>query len=166
MTKKNLRGCGSRRNSHPHRRVPWRDPQSPRMYTKPPTWESAPERPSLLVGSRSDWKLAESWTNGIVPSLTRLPHTALQQWHGLPNPGEYLRLHHLQRNRCAKTKKCGPEEQIKTPKTTKWWRDSQPIWCRVQNTWLQNRGKSEIKTGNQQWREGNWDSMNWSRRKI
>ena len=33
-------GCGGR-NSQPHRRVHWRDPQGPRMYTKPPTEESA-----------------------------------------------------------------------------------------------------------------------------
>ena len=37
-----------------------RDPQGPKMYTNPPTWESAPEGPNLLVAScRSDWKLAE-----------------------------------------------------------------------------------------------------------
>ena len=28
---------GSGRNSQPHRRVHWRDPQGPRMYTSPPT---------------------------------------------------------------------------------------------------------------------------------
>ena len=27
------------------------DPQGPRMYTNPPTWESAQERPNLLVVS-------------------------------------------------------------------------------------------------------------------
>ena len=42
---------GSGRNSQPHRRVCWRDPQGPRMYTSPHTWELAPERPNLLVGS-------------------------------------------------------------------------------------------------------------------
>ena len=42
-------GSGSRRNSQPHRRVCWRDPQGPRMNTIPPTWESAPEGPNLLV---------------------------------------------------------------------------------------------------------------------
>ena len=41
-------GCGGRRNSRPHRT----DPQGPRMYTNPPTWESAPERRNLLVCSR------------------------------------------------------------------------------------------------------------------
>ena len=49
---KNLGGCGSGRNSQSHRRVHWRDPQGPRTYTKPPTQESAPEGPNLLVGSR------------------------------------------------------------------------------------------------------------------
>ena len=49
---KKLRGvCGTGRNSQPQRQVHWRDPQGPRMYTNPPTWESAPEGPNLLVGS-------------------------------------------------------------------------------------------------------------------
>ena len=52
LTVKTCRGCGSGRNSQPHRRVHWRDQQGPRMYTNPPTWESAPEGPNLLVGSR------------------------------------------------------------------------------------------------------------------
>ena len=46
--------CGgfySGRNSQPRRRVLWRDPHGPRMYTKPPTWESAREWPDFLVGS-------------------------------------------------------------------------------------------------------------------
>ena len=47
-----IRGCcSSGRNSQPHRRVHWRDPQAPRTYTKPPTRESAQEGPNLLVGS-------------------------------------------------------------------------------------------------------------------
>ena len=45
-------GCGSRRNSQTHRRDCWRGPLGPRMYTNPPTWESAPEGLNLLVGSR------------------------------------------------------------------------------------------------------------------
>ena len=50
-------GCSGRRNSQPHRRVHWRDPQGPRTYTKSPTWQSAPEGPNLLGGSRgSDCK--------------------------------------------------------------------------------------------------------------
>ena len=33
------------------------DPQGPRMYTNPPTQESAPGGPNLIVGSReSDWR--------------------------------------------------------------------------------------------------------------
>ena len=44
-------GCGSGRNSQSHRRILWRDPQGPRGYTNPPTWESAPEGPNLLVGN-------------------------------------------------------------------------------------------------------------------
>ena len=51
LTEKTCGDCGGRRNSQLLRRVCWRDPQGPRMCTKPPTWESAPEGPSLLVGS-------------------------------------------------------------------------------------------------------------------
>ena len=47
---KTCSGCGSWRNSQPHRRVHWRDPQGPRMYTNPLTRESAPEGPNSLVG--------------------------------------------------------------------------------------------------------------------
>ena len=35
MTTKTCGDCGGRSNSQPHRRVGWRDPQSPRMYTNP-----------------------------------------------------------------------------------------------------------------------------------
>ena len=31
------------------------DPQGLRMYTSPPTWESAPEGPDLLVDSRESY---------------------------------------------------------------------------------------------------------------
>ena len=34
-----------------HRRVYRRDPQHPRTFTNPHTWELAPEGPNLLVGS-------------------------------------------------------------------------------------------------------------------
>ena len=72
-------GWGSRRNSLLHSRVHWRDPQGPRTYANPPIQESAPEGPSLLVGSgASDWKLAKSWTSAIVPSHTPPPHTVPQ----------------------------------------------------------------------------------------
>ena len=71
------------------------------------------------------------------------------------------------------------KEQIKAPEknTTKWWRDSQSIRCRMPNNayqdahrngwvWSQNSDKSEgyVKwnkakcTRNQQWQEGNWDA--------
>ena len=51
LTVKFCGGCGGGRNSQPHGRAHWRDPQGPRMYTNPPTWESAPEGPNWLVGS-------------------------------------------------------------------------------------------------------------------
>ena len=52
LTEKTCGGYGSGRSSQPHKRVRWRDSQGPRMYTNPPTLESAPEGPSLHVGSR------------------------------------------------------------------------------------------------------------------
>ena len=44
--------CGSGRSSKPHKTVCWRDPQGLRMYTNPPTQDSASEGSNLLVGSR------------------------------------------------------------------------------------------------------------------
>ena len=41
-------GCSGGRNSQPHRRDEWRDLQGHRMYTNPPTWESAPNGPICL----------------------------------------------------------------------------------------------------------------------
>ena len=73
-------GCwGGRISSQPQRRVHWREPQGPRTHTKPPTQESAPEGPNVLVGStESDWKPAESQASGIVPSWTPPPHRVPQ----------------------------------------------------------------------------------------
>ena len=51
LTENTCGGCGSKRNSQPHRRVCWRDPQGSRRYTKPLTWELVGEGPNLLVGS-------------------------------------------------------------------------------------------------------------------
>ena len=44
-------GCGGERNSQPHRRVHWRNPWAPRMYTNPRTWEPPQKGPNLFVGS-------------------------------------------------------------------------------------------------------------------
>ena len=116
LTEKTCGDCSNRRNSQPHRRVHWRDPQGPRMYTNPHTWESAPEGPNLLVGSgRSDWKLALSkqhyslWDSSPTESITR-------KWLGLPRPGQHLRLHPLLLNRHPGTKKMAQmKEQVKAP---------------------------------------------------
>ena len=43
--------CCCERNSQTHRRVRWKDPQGPRMYTNPWTQELAPEGPDLLMAS-------------------------------------------------------------------------------------------------------------------
>ena len=49
-------------------------------YTQnPPTQESAPEGPNLIMGSGGgDWKLAESGASGTVPSQTPPPYTVSQ----------------------------------------------------------------------------------------
>ena len=145
------------------------------MYTNPPTQESTLEGPNLLVGSRrSDWKLVQSQASNISPSL--IPpamYNATMQWNSMSCLGEYLRFHLLQCNRCTKTKKYGPNErtdQSSRKNTSKWWRASQPIRCRVQNTgneddhrngykiaisifvWSQNRRKNE---GYAKWKKQN-----------
>ena len=51
-SEKTCGGCRGGINSQPRGRVCWRDPQGPRMYTNPPTWESAPKGPNFLLGSR------------------------------------------------------------------------------------------------------------------
>ena len=58
-----------------------------------------------------------------------------RQPSGLPHPDEYVRIHSLQCNRCAKTKKYGPNVRPdqNSRKTSKWQWDSQPIRCTVQN---------------------------------
>ena len=80
----------SRRNSQPRRTVHWREPQGPRMYTNPPTSESAPQSPTLLVGSgESDWKPEQA---ALFP-LRPLPHI---QHHSaatcVSHSGDHLRL--------------------------------------------------------------------------
>ena len=86
------------------------------LCTSPPTQESAPEGPNLLVSSRgSNWKLAESQASSIDTSWAPLPHTAPQPHNqgGLPHPGKYLKLHPSLLNRHAqiKKKKNGPNER-------------------------------------------------------
>ena len=77
-----VKTCGGStgvRNSQPHRRVCWRDPQYPRTYTNPPNKESAAEGSNVFVyleGSGLKW--SEGQASSIVPSLTPHPHTAPQ----------------------------------------------------------------------------------------
>ena len=116
------------------------------MYTNPPTWESAPERTNLIVGSRgSDQKPAERGARGIVPSWTPPPCTTSQHSH-MGCPGEHLRLRPLLHKRHSETKKMAQmKEQIKAPeknRKTKWWRDSQPIRWTVQTTCNQDAHRS------------------------
>ena len=69
-----------------------------------PTWEAAQEGPNLIVGSGvKDQNPVESGVGALAPSRP-LPHIQCQR-NGLPHPGQYLRLHPLESNRYAKTKK-------------------------------------------------------------
>ena len=87
---------GRRRNSLHHRRVPWRDPQGPRTYTNPSTWESAPEGPNLLVGSRgSDWKPTEREQMPLLPIGPSSTYSVTAQPPAFPRPVEHLRLRPL-----------------------------------------------------------------------
>ena len=71
----------------------WKDPQGPRVCTRPPTLEPAPEGPSLIVGRGvKDWNPVESGAGTIAPSRP-LPHV---QRHSTATsvtpPREHLRL--------------------------------------------------------------------------
>ena len=118
--------CGdwgsSGRNSQPHRRVCWRDPEGPRMYTNPPTRESAPEGPNLLVGrGGGKWLKASRELSNWHCSLSDSSPTynATTQQPGLPHPGEYIRLCPLQHNRCIKKRNMTQmKKQIKAPEKT------------------------------------------------
>ena len=63
------------------------------MYTSPPTQESAPEGPNLIVGSRgmtdSGWRAKQAALSLSDPFPT---YRATTQPSGLPGPGKYLRL--------------------------------------------------------------------------
>ena len=69
-------------------------------------------------------------------------YSVTKQPHGLPHPGEHLRLCPLLCNSQAETKnkKQGPKKNSSKlqKKYTKQQRDSQPIRCRVQNTGYQD----------------------------
>ena len=137
--------CGSRRNSQPHRRVRWRDPQGCRKYTNPPTQESAPEGHNLLVGSREVTEGGARAEQAALFPWTPPPHIVPQCSHvGCPTlVNEYLRFHPLQHNSCAKTKKYGQNERTNeiTKRELSDEEDSQPIRCRVQNIGNQDAHK-------------------------
>ena len=57
-------------------------------------------------------ELYESDNQGVFKEGVNIhPDCTTAQQHGLPCPGEYQRLHPLQCNRCAETKKYGPNER-------------------------------------------------------
>ena len=69
----------SRRDSQPHRRGCWRDPQGPKACTSPPTREPAPEGPNLIVGSGGSDEIR--WRVERAPLLPLSPSPpALEPW--------------------------------------------------------------------------------------
>ena len=97
-------------------------------------------RAQFACGKQGKWLKAgwepSKWHYSLLgPSST---YSATMQLCGLPCPGEYVRLHPLQCNRPAETKKkYGPNErtdQSSRKNTTKRWRDSQPMRPTVQHT--------------------------------
>ena len=159
LTENTCGGCGgSRRNSQPHRRVRWRDPQGPRTYTNPPTWESAPEGPNLLVGSTgSDWKQVPRAKQVALFPLGPLPHIQCRNTaKGVTLPRWILKVLPLTTQQVCRDKEIWPKEitDQNSRKRTKRWGHRQSIWCRVQNTgnqdahrndwaWLQNEGRNK-----------------------
>ena len=86
------------------------------MYANPPTWESAPEEPNMIVGTAEVTESQQRTEQAEFFPLRSLPHIQWQQ-RGLPRPGEHPRLQPLLHNRCAETKKIKAQmkEQIKSP---------------------------------------------------
>ena len=129
-------GYGSRRNSQSHRRVCWRDPQGPRMYTSPPPGNQHLKGHNPLLGSKGSDKagreLSEQNCSLSDPSPT---YSTTSHQGGLLCPGELLRLCLLQHSRYIETKKHGPNERTdqNSRKRTKRRGDSQPIRCTVRN---------------------------------
>ena len=113
LTVKTCGGCGSGRNSQPHRRICWRHPLGPRMYSSLPTRKSASEGHNLVVGSgANDWKPAEIRARALFP-LTPFPnmqcHNAVT-WVGPPWRIPRALSLTITCNWCTKTKKYGPNE--------------------------------------------------------
>ena len=80
---KSYGGCSSRSNSQPHRKVSWKDPRGPRTYTNPPTQESAPEGPNLLVGTGEVTKSPQRSEQVAFFPPSHIGHNA-EMWVTLP----------------------------------------------------------------------------------
>ena len=78
--------CSSKRNSHPHRRASWKDPQGPTMCTNPPTQESAPEGPDLLGGrgGNESWPRAQQAALFPLGPLRHIQYHTAVMWVALP----------------------------------------------------------------------------------
>ena len=115
---KSCGGCGGGRTSQPHKKVHWRDPQGPRMYTNHPPGIQHQKSPICLwvAGEVTEsWQRAEQAALFPLRPLPQMLRHNSALWVSLLC--EYLRLHCLQHNRYAWTKKYSPidKEQVKTP---------------------------------------------------
>ena len=114
-------GCGSRRNSQPHRKVGWRDPQDPRTCTNTTAQEISTRRVQCACGvakevTESQRRAKQAALFPLNPSPT---YSTTTQRLGLPHPGENLSLCPLQYNRCTQTKIYGPNERTSQTDLTK-----------------------------------------------
>ena len=72
-------GCSARRNSRPHRRVCWRDPQGPRMYTNPPGNQ---HQKGPVCGQRGKWlKTVREWSKHHCSFLDPSPTYSITTQH-------------------------------------------------------------------------------------
>ena len=70
--------------------------------------------------------------SSVVPSESPPPHRATEWWRGLPYPGNYLRPHHIQLNKCTKTGTQSSSTkyiETNTGRLPKWGeKETQPKW--------------------------------------
>ena len=93
------------------------------MYTNPPTQESAPEGPTLIVDGRGNDKTSREQSKCHCSLSDPSPtYSVTVQLQALPRPGEYLKLHPLYVTRLPRQKEMAQmKEELKAPEknTTK-----------------------------------------------
>ena len=145
LTEKICGGCDSGRNSYPHRRVLWRDPQGPIMYTNHPPGNQHQKGPICL------WVAGE-----VTESQPRAEQEALFPLGPLPKfsaTTQQVSCPILENTRGSTPyyvtgvprQKIWPKWKNRSEprkNTTKWWRDKQHIRYRAQNTGNQDASRN------------------------